>query len=394
MKPLILCIDDDPLVLANHARSLRKHFTMHTALSGEEGIAAIEQGGQYTVILADMRMPGMDGIEFLVRALELSPDTVCAMLTGNSDQETAVRAVNEGHVFRFLNKPCPSSEVIDAIQACYEHHKNLHAKRLVEEKALDGGIRLLSQVLQAANPLAVNRSRVLWEYVLSYYKNIDPAGGVPRDLELAVTFRTIGEVVIPATLVHKAKTGGDLTATEERLVNSAPEVGGQILGYIPGMENVAAIVRYQEKGFDGSGLPMDSVAGEALPFGARLIRVMSGLLRLEASGVAQGTALSLLKKEGHLYDPEILKVCTTRWRPPAQTQFERIRVTIPLTELCISDVLSRPLHTTSGTFVAPEGTVVTKPLLRKIREWQSLQMMPEEVDVSVLRPINPDGANT
>jgi len=239
MKPLILCIDDDPLVLANHARSLRKHFTMHTALSGEEGIAAIEQGGQYTVILADMRMPGMDGIEFLVRALELSPDTVCAMLTGNSDQETAVRAVNEGHVFRFLNKPCPSSEVIDAIQACYERHKDLHAKRLVEEKALDGGIRLLSQVLQAANPLAVNRSRVLWEYVLSYYKNIDPAGGVPRDLELAVTFRTIGEVVIPATLVHKAKTGEDLTPAEERLVNSAPEVGGQILGYIPGMENVA-----------------------------------------------------------------------------------------------------------------------------------------------------------
>jgi len=139
---------------------------------------------------------------------------------------------------------------------------------------------------------------------------------------------------------------------------------------------------------------MDSVAGEALPFGARLIRVMSGLLRLEASGVAQGTALSLLKKEGHLYDPEILKVCTTRWRPPAQTQFERIRVTIPLTELCMSDVLSRPLHTTSNTFVAPEGTVVTKPLLRKIREWQSLQMMPEEVDISVLRPINPDGANT
>ncbi len=391
MNPLILCIDDDPVVLANHARVLRKHFTMHTALSGSEGLAAIEQGGQYSVILADMRMPGMDGIEFLMRASELSPDSVTAMLTGNADQETAVRAVNEGRVYRFLNKPSSSSLVIETLFACFERHKELSTRRAAAEGAVDGGVRLLTEVLQAADPNSVTRSKVLREYLLSFYRSIDSAGGMPRDLELAVMFRQVGEVVIPATLVHKAKRGRELTPAEERLVDSAPEVGGKILRYIPGMESVAAIVRYQGKGYDGSGLPKDDVKGEGLPFGARLLRLMLDFLRLEANGVSHGSALAQLRRASHLYDPELLKVCCTRWLPPADRKFERVKVTVPLEELCIYDVLSRPLYTVTNTFVAPEGTVITKPLLRKIRDWEHLQLMKKEVDISIVRPTDPDG---
>ena len=341
-----------------------------------------------------MGIPGMDGIEFLQQARKLSPDTVCAMLTGNADQQTTVRALNEGGVHRFLNKPCTSAMVIEAINACIEHFHQLRAHRQAEEKAVDGGIRLLTQVLHAADPQAPQRAENLMEYVRSYYNTVDPRGRMPRDLELAVTFSSIGLAIIPAAILRRARTGGALTTSEEHLVESASEMGGQILGFIPHMENASAIVRYQAKGFDGSGYPKDAVCGEELPFGSRLLRVMSDLLRLEAEGLHRVEALARMSAADLPYDPEILKVCRTRWRPTSTKRMERICVQVPVAELCISDVLARPLHTISHIFLAPEGTVVTKPLMRKIRQWERLQMLKEEVFISIMRPSHPEALGT
>src|SRR5438552_1794684 len=94
----------------NHPRAwigLRPRFSIDTALGGEPALALIASQGRYAVIVTDMQMPGMDGVEFLMQARQKAPDTVRLMLTGNADQKTAVEAMNKGHVFQFLNKPCP-----------------------------------------------------------------------------------------------------------------------------------------------------------------------------------------------------------------------------------------------------------------------------------------------
>ncbi|MEZ6104810.1 MAG: response regulator [Pirellulaceae bacterium] len=72
----------------------------------EAALEELRQHGPFAVVVSDMQMPGMTGVQLLHRIGELSPDTVRMMLTGNADQQTAVEAVNEGHIFRFLNKPC------------------------------------------------------------------------------------------------------------------------------------------------------------------------------------------------------------------------------------------------------------------------------------------------
>jgi response regulator RpfG family c-di-GMP phosphodiesterase len=378
-------------MLAHHARSLRKHFHVHTALNGIEGLAALEQGGQYPAILADVTMPGMDGIEFLVRARRLSPDTAFVMLTGNVDQQTAVRALNELNVFRFLNKPCSVSEVVEAVTEGVARSKALQANRILEEKFLDGGIRVLLKVLHAADPHSAERSANLMAYVRSYYEMLDPAGSLPRDLEMAVTFCSIGFAAIPGSILRKARTGLELTVSEQKMMASAPELGGGILSFIPQMENAARIVRYQGKGFDGSGDPKDEVSGDALPFGSRLLLVMNDLLRLEAEGLSQSAALSKMGEYGEKYDPEILKVCRTRWRPTVHQNVERVRIAVPVEELSISDVLGRALYSVSNILLAPEGTIITKPLLRKIREWTRMQMLDEEVVILMTRVAHPDG---
>ena len=196
-------------MLAHHARTLRKFFCVHTALNGAEGLAALEQGGRYPAILADMNMPGMDGIEFLCSAARISPDSAFVMLTGNVDQKTAVRALNEAHVLRFLNKPCTGEAVLEAVNACVAHSQAQQEKRLLEERVLDGGIRLLTQVLHAADPHAAQRSENLLAYVRSYYAALDAAGGLPRDLEIAVSFCSVGLAVIPAAVLRRARSGGN-----------------------------------------------------------------------------------------------------------------------------------------------------------------------------------------
>ena len=103
----VLLVDDEENVLSGYRRSLRGKFQIDTARSGAEALALIDRHGPYPVIVSDMRMPGMDGVELLCQVKRSHPEMVRVLLTGNSDQQTAVQAINRGDVFRFLNKPCP-----------------------------------------------------------------------------------------------------------------------------------------------------------------------------------------------------------------------------------------------------------------------------------------------
>src|SRR5713226_8642213 len=105
MTTKILCVDDDAHILAAYQRQLRKQFEIDVAQGGEQALESIVSRGPYAVVLSDMRMPGMNGIQFLCRAQEIAPNSVRMMLTGNADQQTAMDAVNEGNIFRFLTKP-------------------------------------------------------------------------------------------------------------------------------------------------------------------------------------------------------------------------------------------------------------------------------------------------
>ena len=129
----ILCVDDDANLLESYQRQLRKRFHVETALSGEEGLAAIQQGKRYAVVVSDMRMPNMNGVEFLSKVRELAPGTIRIMLTGYADTQTVRDAVNDGQVFRLLTKPCPRETLATVLEAALDEH------RAAAGQAADGG---------------------------------------------------------------------------------------------------------------------------------------------------------------------------------------------------------------------------------------------------------------
>ena len=117
MSEKILFVDDEENILSAIKRQLRKQFDLEFTLSGQKGLDIIKQKGPFAAVVSDMRMPVMDGIKFLSNVREISPDTVRIMLTGNADTQTAVDAVNEGNIFRFLVKPCSSETLSKSLNA-------------------------------------------------------------------------------------------------------------------------------------------------------------------------------------------------------------------------------------------------------------------------------------
>jgi DNA-binding NtrC family response regulator len=112
MTEKILFVDDEPNVQESIKRQLHKRFEIATAEGADEALRILKEKGPFAVIVSDMRMPHMTGVEILALTKDLYPDMARLMLTGNADQESATEAVNTVQIFRFLTKPCPQATFI------------------------------------------------------------------------------------------------------------------------------------------------------------------------------------------------------------------------------------------------------------------------------------------
>src|SRR5579863_5417363 len=157
----ILFVDDEPNVLAALERQFRKHFPVEIAVGPASGLMALRNWKDYSVVVADMRMPEMNGVEFLTKVRESAPEVVRVMLTGNADQATAIEAINQGNIFRFLNKPCAPDKMMEALTAGIRQHELITAERELLEGTLQGSIKVLTELLAMAEPKAFGQAEML-----------------------------------------------------------------------------------------------------------------------------------------------------------------------------------------------------------------------------------------
>jgi DNA-binding NtrC family response regulator len=165
MAEEILLVDDDNSVLDGYRRSLSREFVLETALGGQQALQLATDSGPYAVVVSDMRMPGMDGIQVLSKIKALSPDTIRVMLTGNADMETAVNAINEGSIFRFLNTPCSKEVMAKTLTAALVPYRLVNAEKQLLEQTLSGSMQVLTEVLSLVNPAAFSRAERARRYI-------------------------------------------------------------------------------------------------------------------------------------------------------------------------------------------------------------------------------------
>ena len=131
----VLCVDDDPTVLAGLGSFLSADYAVTTAADAIAAVHLIETCEPFAVVVTDLQMPNMDGIALLRWVAAHSANTCGILLTGHANVATVIDAVNAGHVFRVLTKPCLPEELLDSVRAAADHHEMQCMQRLLLQRA-------------------------------------------------------------------------------------------------------------------------------------------------------------------------------------------------------------------------------------------------------------------
>jgi response regulator RpfG family c-di-GMP phosphodiesterase len=360
-KPKVLCVDDEPMVLDGLLLHLRRKFDVVVATSGLDGLAAIDKGDPFAVVVSDMRMPGMDGAEFLSRARKAAPDTVRVLLTGHADFDMALAAVNQGQIFRFLTKPCPADVMLQTVESAAEQNRLVHAERVLLSQTLAGSVKALTEVLSLANPIAFGRADRLRRTV---GKMCDALGLKDRwYLDVAAQLSQVGCISLPPGLAEKLFYGQPLAPAEQAMADKVPELADQLLGNIPRLEPVREILGAVRRRYDGADDPYSVVKGEGIPLGARMLRIAVDLDELEASGLSAAQALAAMQERVGVYDPALLERLASDVGADGQAEVREL----PVAALKPGMVLVSDVWSKAGVLLVARGYTVSEGLLQRLR---------------------------
>jgi response regulator RpfG family c-di-GMP phosphodiesterase len=383
MSERILFVDDDTNLLASVERTFRRQFQLDTAEGGEAGLAKIAQRGPYAAVVSDRQMPGMDGIQFLAAARQRAPDTVRILLTGNVDLEAAVRVVNEGNIFRFLIKPCPTDILSKALEDALAIYRLATAEKELLNKTLSGSVKLLTEILSAVDARSFGRTEKLRNLINEVIQRAPMENA--WEVHLAAMLAPIGNLTLPPETLIKANAGEMLSKVEEQLLDTMPETASRLLANIPRLHEVAKLVRYQNKHYDGSGFPPDSTQGEAIPAGARLLKILFDMIQLQSGGLVPLKALNEMQQRRGWYDPKLLVVVRASFGGAASAEPDTAKPNISVTvaDLTIGMVLYSDVRTKAGILVLSAGHQISQMSLKKIQNFAELSGVKEPIFVEI-----------
>jgi response regulator RpfG family c-di-GMP phosphodiesterase len=366
--PRILLVDDEPNVLDGLRRQLRREFRVETAVGAAIGLFKLGQDEPFEVIVSDYLMPGINGAEFLAAARRAAPSSTRMLLTGHTDLADAAITVNRGQVYRMLLKPVDQETMSAALRDCVSQHRLVVAERELLEQTLHGSVTALMDVLSLACPNAFGRATRMRRLASVMLDVLEFDAEDRWAVEMAVTMSQLGVVSLPPSVSEKLDTGVDLSAVEQAMVAHLPTVSGQLIRGIPRLSPVAEAIRYSPKGYDGSGTPDDSVAGDDIPFGARLLRVVLDHDLLISSGLSAVVAVATLTASSQYYDPALLEALSTA---VDLAEAEPIRG-VMLAHLQPGMVLARSVTSLTRVRLVDAGQEVTVSLIARLHNFADL----------------------
>jgi len=377
MGEKVLFVDDEQNVLDAIKRQLRKKINIEVALGPEEGLSSVQNRGPYAVVVSDLRMPIMDGIQFLSHVRKLAPNTVRMMLTGHADLENTIKSVNEGNIFQFLTKPCAPELLLKALSVGIRQYRLVMAERVLLEKTLKGSIKVLSELLTLLNPEAFGRS----SRVKGYVKEITSHLGITDawEIETAAMLCQIGCIILPQETIIKLYQGKQLTDEETQLYHMHPMIASDLLGKIPRMEKIAKIIAYQEKHFDGSGIPGDSCQGSDISLGSRILKVALDFDTLEANEMSKENVLAKLKNRTGWYDPDILGAL----EKVIQTKKKYVIKNVSAKELNVGMIVGDDIVSEMGQLLLTKGQAISRPAVQLLKNFAQNSGIKEPIKVFI-----------
>lgn len=431
-KGSVLCVDDEPNILS----SLRRLFKgagleVQVANGGAAGLEVLKSRS-FDVVISDMRMPEMDGTEFLERVRESWPDTIRLLLTGYSEIASIVGAINRGEIYRYVAKPWDDNDIVLIVRQAIERKQLEAEKRQLEVLTAQQNVQLRelnatleARVLERTEQLRLANSalqsaneRLKSAFITSikvFSTLLELRGGTlsghsrrVADLSrrIAVSMgldASVAQDIFVAALLHEVGKVGfsdELLATPVALMIPAqfdeyrrhPFYAEQLLFPLTELRAATDIIVAQFERFDGTGVP-GKLADQAIPVGARILSVASDYDAMQIGTLVQRKLTAeeartlIVHGSGKRYDPQVVQAFMLVLVPPVAVVQERSRREREISDSSLLQpgmVLSRDLITPSGLLMLSAEHVLDARLIQKIRDFERVGAL--QLRISVCEP--------
>ncbi|NJN95125.1 MAG: response regulator [Anaerolineales bacterium] len=382
MNEKILFVDDDANLLDAFRRILRKKFDFEVALGPETALGLLESSGPFAVVVADMRMPHMDGVTLLTHVKAASPDTVRMILTGNADLQTAIQAVNEGCVFRFLTKPCPTETLEAVLKTGLEQYRLITAEKELLEKTLMGSLKVFSEILSLVNPQAFGRATRTRRYVAHIVSKLQLAS-LGWQYEMAALLSQIGCITLTPELLDKVYGQAPLSKNEQEIFLAHPTVAFNLLTQIPRLEAIAQMIANQKKPFRAYPTA-ENQTNEAkdTDLGGQILKVVLDFDQLVVGGLTKPEAVATLAQRPSEYNPRLVSALSNLPLDEVGAVVKALRIK----ELSIGMLVEKDIRANNGLLLVPKGQEITYPVLERLRNFARQTGVAEPAWVRVHQP--------
>lgn len=412
--PRLLLVDDEANILNALRRLLRPlGYEVRTATSGEEALALFDEA-RPDLVISDMRMPGMQGAQLLAEIRQRNPGVMRMLLTGYAEVASAVAAINEGGVYRYIAKPWDEAELVSTIQQALELRglaqerqrlqtltetqnealRELNAtleQRVLERTAalqtahqeltlalekLDknyfSSVQLLTQLIELRAPKLAGHSRRVADVARKLADDMGLQPADKREVLLAGLLHDIGKIGYSDELMLKPQNR--MSAEELGVARKHPITGEAALMSMPDLRGVARLIRHHHERWDGKGFP-DGIAGQDIPLGARILALANdydaallGALTQKPMNVEEARQY-VIEGSKFRYDPEVVEAFAGLvGRAPRKEHRER---RLGGQQLEVGMVLSRDLHGPDGMLLLATEYVLDEVLIKQIRDYET-----------------------
>ncbi|HEX5832952.1 MAG TPA: HD domain-containing phosphohydrolase [Pyrinomonadaceae bacterium] len=327
-SPRILIVDDEVEITEILADLLSEDYDCLRAGSAEQALALLHQN-QFQLVISDITMPGMSGLDMIPHVKALAPETVVVMISGMQTVESAIGALRLG-AFDYLMKPFDLRQVEAVVKRALEHHDLVvakqryenHLEELVEQRtaeldralnSLEGAYRSTLKALTAALETRDSETHGHSERVVSYSLRLGREYGLSsedmKSLEFGSLLHDIGKIGVPDSILRKP---AKLTDEEWVRMREHPMHGQQILRGIEFLQGAARVVAQHHEKWDGSGYPL-GLRGADIDICARIFSVADAFDAITSDRVyRRGKSYEAAAQElddwaGRQFDPKIVE---------------------------------------------------------------------------------------
>jgi response regulator RpfG family c-di-GMP phosphodiesterase len=408
----VLLVDDEPSILSALRRLFRPQgWRTLTAEGGEAGLE-LARHESIDLVISDMRMPGMDGAQFLRQMRELQPDAVRILLTGYADISSTIAAINGGQIHRYIAKPWDDNDIVLVVREALARRglelrnrelTDLTARQNEELRGLNGqleervrqrtaeiaqindmlelaydelksnfmlSMRIFAGLMDLRHPSLSGQSRRVSEWARRVCEQLGLDERQRHDIYVAGLLHGIGKLGLPDAMLGKPISV--MTSDESARYRKHTLNAEAALMPLAQLQPVAKLIRSQHERLDGNGFP-DGQEGDEIPFGARVLApivdydsLVAGLLA-ERRFSPEDAAASIRRGAGTRYDARVVEAFLEVLKTPLPDNTQDRE--IPALDLVPGMVLARDLVSAQGTLLLAAGYVFDARVVRQVREY-------------------------